>query len=376
MTKVILSTFAGRFDRMHILLRYAEAALQSGAITEVHLWDFCRKDSDRQTLDAKYPIAFTPGDGCGYGAMQYHIYDRRFRVKTSGDAIITFGEYKLILSQSGINTLYRNNQYVKTFHGIAIGTDLRLTRNGRKVLFTCGGVSHVLKDVDKKTVVQLGSTEDALWDFGSPWKVMKVHPSKHNRHFSEYYRHYYMFHADTYSDTVLLKADDDIVYMELDQLPTFIESCRNSLATANVINNAFQLYKGDFMDQHGYELNDHGSYHELYHDGKVCERLHDDFLKNMNQVDRVGLDKLPIRQQFSINFIGMSSDIFVHFKHIVDEEAYNDECFISIELPTLCGQAVTVVKPFVVSHLSFYTQEHAMDSQRLIQEYSQLLYKI
>lgn len=368
MAKVILSTFAGRFDRMHILLRYAEAALKAELVSEVHLWDFCRQTQDRTILDAKYPIGFTPGDGREYGAMQHHIFDRNFRVKLGeGTGFLCFGHHRLMLSHEGVH--WNIGRDITTTS--AVGVELRLTRVNGGIVLTCDGVDYMLEGVDGSEV-RLGSTVDALWDFGTPWKVMKVHPSMHNRHFSEYYRHYHAFQKDEYSDTVLMKADDDVVYMDLEKLGVFLDACRDpsvSLATANVINNAYHLYAGDFMERYGCKVDGGGSYPDLYYNGAICERLHDAFL-NGDDVDRDGVARLSLGQQFSINFIGMSSRVFEYFDRIAKEEGYNDECFMSIDIPKMMGQEVGVVKPLVVSHLSFYTQEGAMNTHRLITQYA------
>lgn len=45
---VVVLVFAGREDRMSILMKYIDVLMQKGLVHEVHLWDFERTDSDRR----------------------------------------------------------------------------------------------------------------------------------------------------------------------------------------------------------------------------------------------------------------------------------------------------------------------------------------
>lgn len=48
--KVIATTFAGRQDRMSILVGYMLKAIEKGIIDEYHIWDFARKQDDKVWL--------------------------------------------------------------------------------------------------------------------------------------------------------------------------------------------------------------------------------------------------------------------------------------------------------------------------------------
>ena len=47
---VIATTFAGRRDRMSLLVDYVVAAIDAGIVTEYHVWDYARTDEDRRWL--------------------------------------------------------------------------------------------------------------------------------------------------------------------------------------------------------------------------------------------------------------------------------------------------------------------------------------
>jgi len=48
--RVIATTFAGRRDRMSLLVDYVVAAIDAGIVTEYHVWDYARTGEDRRWL--------------------------------------------------------------------------------------------------------------------------------------------------------------------------------------------------------------------------------------------------------------------------------------------------------------------------------------
>ena len=50
--RVILTTFAGRRDRIVLLFSYALHALKRGDVDQFHVWDFCRDPADRAWIQA------------------------------------------------------------------------------------------------------------------------------------------------------------------------------------------------------------------------------------------------------------------------------------------------------------------------------------
>ena len=54
MPKAIVTIFAGRWNRLSIVMKYLLLALQSNIIQEVHLWDYCRDAIDREDLNLRY----------------------------------------------------------------------------------------------------------------------------------------------------------------------------------------------------------------------------------------------------------------------------------------------------------------------------------
>jgi hypothetical protein len=77
---VIATTFAGRRDRMSLLVDYVVAAIDAGIVTAYHVWDYARTEVDRRwlhTLPQRHPAisVLTPA---GHHA-RYRAYYRHYR---------------------------------------------------------------------------------------------------------------------------------------------------------------------------------------------------------------------------------------------------------------------------------------------------------
>lgn len=377
--RIIFSTFAGRFDRMHLLIDRVKKALQLGYITEFHMWDFCRKQTDRDALDALAPIGYTPAGG-RYGNMTHHILDKPVIIKTNGPVYIHFSS-NMSIEFTDTGTIFMSRRkYIhpnmKIQYGYIENQSILFTYNDGKLTIKKGDEILIVQvQINDQTKIMLESKTNTFWNFGDPISVYKVSPNKHDLHFSEYYKHYMEFHQSEYQNTLLIKADDDIVYFPLQRMSEFINVCKTqtsaALVSANVINNAYRLHPISFMDKIGVVFNEATqSYEQMYRDGKIAEQVHMAFIENpYDELREEGFHEL-VNQQISINFIGMRSDIFPYFSHIVNLEAYNDECALSLHIPSIYQlNSCIVVKSFVAAHLSFYTQEHSMNTKKLISLY-------
>ena len=383
-SKVIFSTFAGRFDRMHLLIEMVQTAIEKGYVSEFHLWDFCREQRDRDQLDMLCPIGFTPGDSVMYGDMRKFIWDTPFTIKTDNKVHIALSYITIQLTDQGIcisdtqeRVIQRTDQ-MRLNYGYQDNTPITLHWHSAHETLS---ISTMYATIEVKIpglktdgMVKLGSKSDTMWDFGSRTSVFKVSPSAYNRTFSEYYRHYNKFHKILYEPSVLIKADDDILFFTVERLPDFIHTCRSNTSamfvSANVINNAYQLYPNNFGQQFGLTQDERGLYEALYKDGCIAEKLHMAFIENPRLLSENGIHELR-HQQISINFVGFRSAVFPYFEHIAKSEYFNDEWGISVGIPEKYRlNSCMVVKGFVACHLSFYTQNAAMNVAQLVSRYA------
>jgi hypothetical protein len=193
------------------------------------------------------------------------------------------------------------------------------------------------------------------------------------RPFDAYYDHY---RKEDYGDAVFLKADDDIVYIDLERLPGFIAHRISDPATfllsANVVNNGVCAY---FQQQRGVLP---ATFPTLpYPPGGICgllwERadlavqLHRAFLDAPRSFGFPGTTLAPDR--LSINFVSyLGRDL-----DLIEGLRGDDEDMLSVKLPRASGRSNLIHNPFVVSHLSFYSQDQGMDRESLLQAYAELL---
>ena len=74
-SKVILTTFAGRKDRMELLTWYANTAIERGIVDEWHVWDFTRQRSDALWLRQQFPsVRLTPSEGDEYFSTRSNLH--------------------------------------------------------------------------------------------------------------------------------------------------------------------------------------------------------------------------------------------------------------------------------------------------------------
>ncbi len=272
--KIIATTFAGRQDRMSLLVEYMKKAIQGGLVDEWHIWDFCRKDADRQWIK-------TLPEQC-----------------------------------SGFKIFLRNEN---------VSNDMRL----------------------------------------ASWKP--------------YYSHYNLKNFD--ENTLIVKIDDDIVYVDLENLSKFIDyriaDQDSFIVSANVINNGvcagLQTIHGilpkDLYPPNGIPFQSLCGV--LWENGLLAEKVHEYFINNMEKFKKLNfVYRQPIGERISINCISILGKDFKYTENI----DVDDEGNIGTNIPLQLRRHNTVFMPFTVSHLSFFKQEETgMDVEKIIKLYRDII---
>lgn len=191
--------------------------------------------------------------------------------------------------------------------------------------------------------------------------------------FDAYYDHY---RKEDYDDAVFLKADDDIVYLDLEQLPGFIahrlSDPETFLLSANVVNNGvcayFQQQRGVLPPTFPYmPYPPEGMYGLLWERADLAVQLHRIFLGAPRSFGFPGTTLAPDR--LSINFVSyLGRDL-----DLIQGLRGDDEDMLSVKIPRATGRSNLIHNPFVVSHLSFYSQDQGMAREGLLQAYAELL---
>jgi len=416
----VLVTFAGRRDRMALLQRYATEALRRGLIDEWHVWNFARDPADaawlrqefpvpRQTADdrAWRPVGEVPLQGDGEIAL-------RFQLRAGHDAHIALRGaagpcFEIVLGAWG-NTGAALRRWgpggwpdhagtvpqplvaepapallaARAWRHIVVQIERRdgifalsVTVNGREVLRHADVAA---PEGPLRWAVMTGYGAEAEWRFsGVPergaWLFEPTRP-RGGKPWNACYRHY-AERAAEYADTVFVKCDDDIVFLDLDRLADFIAHRQANrapfLLSANVVNNGVCAH---LQQRHGavpealmaLEMPPHGFEGSLWQSGSKAAALHRHFLAEPLSFARPALEWLPQQTRLSINCVAWLGADLPQF----DCDLREDEHMLTVTLPAWLGRPNQVHMPFVVSHLSFFSQDAAMDIPGLLAGYEAL----
>lgn len=213
------------------------------------------------------------------------------------------------------------------------------------------------------------------------------------------YYEYYDQHRLLYPNDIIMKCDDDIVFIDVFQLPYFIrrfqeeESLFDGVLFANIINNGITAhYQQKILnllpeEELGeFEYPEGGFCGSLWNSGERANKLHDYFLQNWekiilpqtrrtsnttsNNLDDVDYQPefIPLTTRFSINFFAMHVKNWYKIRDIGNDDEY---------LLTYGATKYNIMKNYIsnnffVSHLAFYKQEKDLDTSRLLSRYEAL----
>lgn len=229
--------------------------------------------------------------------------------------------------------------------------------------------------------------EDEKWLqtlFAKP-KDTRIHlmTVKNKSSWSEYYKYYTKVR---FPDHVIIKCDDDIVYVDVAAFPRFIKHRlalqEHTLMFANILNNgvcAFYQQSLGLLPEHILgEFPFDPSFGKLWSNGALAQNLHQYFIEHESEWNALS-NAFPVREypvgfRFSINFFAILSkdlDIF----QLVRED---DEVELSYLIPLLTKRPNCVDLSFFVSHLSFYKQREEptpINEAQLLRDYHKLAHK-
>jgi hypothetical protein len=405
--RVIMTTFAGRRDRMALLLRGVRAAMAAGVIDEWHVWDFARTREDRAWLTLEFPSLAHLPDKLAYRPVGMFDADaagaRRFEmgVRAGSDLHIRLAcgqsmDYEIVLggwgnARSALRVFDAGEAAGREVLNIA--TPGLLARRVTKTLVLTHEDGALLVTLNGRAVfrhaVALGEgpvAVHACTGFGSDGELFLpgrgdrrefLFAAKHEgaHPFGEFYQ-YYADRIDDYQDAVFLKADDDILFIDQARLSDFIRyriaEQKYFLLSANVINNGVCAY---YQQQEGLipralmdlELPPGGFCGRLWSNSAWAAALHDFFLADPARftAHQFASPVIEWDQRLSINFVAWLGRDFAEMgcRHEDDERA------LSVEIPARLGRVNAIYAPFFVSHLSFYAQDAGMDAAGIVAKY-------
>lgn len=222
------------------------------------------------------------------------------------------------------------------------------------------------KDSDSVYIRNLENTKEK-------YKVMHV---ENKGAWAEYYNHY---KDPKYSDNIIIKSDDDIMFIDIDKFDDFIEARKKSdcwLMFPSIVNNgvtSFHQQQDGLIPESVYKLEYETFWGTVVTNGDVGKKLHeyfvnnkDEFLQKARANDKI-ID-IPIGDRTSINFFAMFGKDFQSLGQIDD-----DEHEITVEYPKVVQKRNTIYSSFVVAHGSFGSQKEKMSDEFVSGLYSKLL---
>jgi hypothetical protein len=225
-----------------------------------------------------------------------------------------------------------------------------------------------------------------------PWFVVKHVNNKSS--WSEYYAYYYDLRDTWNALDVLIKLDDDIVFIDVNAFPGFVDFRRRNhdcvLAFPSIINNdacavyqfMYGLHPFDNIAKIGRTYDDDDA--PLWKDGHIAFSLHEHFVQNMDDLcwtsmnihDRKIIHMMGLR--FSINFFAvLGQDLYV-FKQLAESYDFlDDELNLTVDLCRAEKTQHYVDMHMLVAHAWFnWQRESGVDESRLLDMYTQLADRI
>lgn len=379
--KTILTVFSGRYDRMKVLIQYLQKAIALDLIQEVHLWNYTRKIADEYYIrsianlkrvshktNTVYEFFTSINDNQILfqlkGQEKVCIYiqtstQRQYEVwlGVANNRIGLLREGKQELSRGVCEGIINGYVYHTFMIQITKENELQVYRNNQKLMSTQIPRGQTIertfvKSIDHPAKIRYSMVVNKgfyLMDtcIKKPW--------------SDYYQYYI---DDEYQQDVILKCDDDIMFIDLHRLSQFIHFCRNNpqcdLIFANTVNNGvsafFQQNVYNWIPKSLMELEypEGGVSGSLWDSGEKAHQLHRFFLTHSSIFLSQNLNSLiNILSRFSINFFAIKGEKWSKLLY----SGENDEEDLTVKKVAngICKNYF--YSDFVVSHLSFFKQE-------------------
>ena len=391
----IISIFSGRKLNIEILKKYLTKALELNIINEVHFWNNTRNFYDEYYLKTISNLKRTSSTkGGNYILITPIVSNNSFElnVKASNDIHIKLTnladiEYEIVLGgwNNTKSVIRENNNEIfyliqnnvadennnNNFKFIIDNNILNIKKNNELLISQKIIDDFIIKQIYFKT--GHNSVGDLLYNTTQNKGFYFMDTCEKN------WKNYYNYYDDKkYENDVIIKCDDDIVFIDLYKLPKYIDFIKKNdydLVFANTINNGvsayFQQNKYNLIPKEIMDLEypPNGFCGSLWENGEKAEKLHNYFIQNYNSfLDYKYNDEIiPINTRFSINFFGYKGKNWHKIKECYEDDEENltvnyvrDKQFNNI-----------LYSDFYVSHLSFYKQnETGIRLNTLIENYN------
>ena len=398
----IVTIFSGRKENIKILSKYLKNALDMNIINEVHFWNNARNQLDEEYLKSISNVRRTSSSGAGnYIQINTPIINNSFQlnIKSSNDIHVKIKnenlEYEIVLGG------WKNTKtVVREIKDNYINEIFTLEQNG----ITDGNIYNMFDFLIKDDILIIKKNNEIIFDTKvQRFNIEQIYfKTGHNsigevkydtiinkgfyfmdtceKSWKNYYTHY---NNKIYENDIILKCDDDIVFIDLHKLPDFINFIKNNdydLVFANTINNGVSAYyqqtKYKLIPKNLMDLELPGCYGgTLWESGQKAEILHNFFIENNKLFieNDFNNEHIQINGRYSINFFGYKGKNWNKIQHCHTDDEYN----LTVNYVKNNNFKNILYFNFCVSHLSFYRQvETGINLTDLINKYNKLYDKL
>jgi hypothetical protein len=413
--KKILTVFAGRQKNLEVLNRYLRKAIDQTIIDEVHFWDFTRNKEDEEYLRSiSNPKRVSNKSNTDYKQLFLSTRENsiEFSVMGYGSVYVKLCNknlfYEIIIggwsNQFSKNTIYRNGVIFCESENFSRYT-IEMYCNTKIIIFIKENRLFIIKDI--VSILHVEIPDEFIIDDVFV-KVDEKHPADisyetvRNKGFYymetcdkiPWHNYYTYYDQDQYYEDIVLKCDDDILFIDLEKLPHFIDFVKYhdyDIVFANIINNGVAAYyqqsKYNLIPGHLMQLEYPvtiniktglavpGLEGSLLESGKKAQALHEYFLQNYDRFLNYDYNReiIPIKTRFSINFFGIKCRDWHKIRYCGDD----DERKLTIDYVQEKGFNNVMYTDFYVSHLSFAGQSKTgMNVDVLQNKYADLFEKL
>ena len=378
----IVSIFAGRTPNINILKKYLDKALELNIIQQVHFWNFTREQFDEDYLKTISNLKRTSSsDNADYILITPVIINNSFEINVKAPSNIcikvcdeTLNDiYEIILGENNnisyikynnknISKLYKNNivnsnSYIN--YKISINKSILNISTDNENIFNL----NINKNMEiNKIYFKTGN--------GSVGDLMYKSSKNDGYYFMDtcekkIWKNYYQYYNNPeFIDDIIIKSDDDIVFIDLNKFPKYIEYIKNNneydIVFANIINNGISAYyqqKKYYLipyNINNFEKPDFGG--SLWRSGRLATKLHNYFLENyqkfINYKYQNENEIIELTNRYSINFFGYKGKNW----HKIADCYHDDEFNLTVKYREELNFKNVIYCDFYVSHLSFYKQ--------------------
>jgi len=410
--KNILTVFAGRKHNLEILIKYFKKALELKILDEIHFWNYTRNSNDEQYLKTISNLKRTSSKSNDeYIQIFTPVIDNSFafEITDSNKVFIKIHNekqniyYEIVLEDWNNNvknvksTITKNNNELCSLSQSRINF---IDNFDKKTIIVCICENKLIVILNKQKIITCEIKENIIIDnifikTGNNSSGNILYETVKNHHFyfmdtcDKTWKNYYNYYDNAiFKDDIIIKCDDDIIFIDLNKLPQFIDFIKNKgdeydLIYANTINNGvcahFQQNKYNLIPTNLMilEYPHEGYCGTLWESGGKAERLHNYFIENYQKFlnYEYNNDIIPINSRFSINFIGYKGNKWYKIRDTClnnNEDEYN----LTFDYVKNRGFKNVLYTDFYVSHLSFFSQTNEMNTYDLINKYDMLYSKI